>query len=145
MVGTCATSGDGLYEALDWIVDSLKGRRDGGIVDGGSPPGGGDGGSGEGGKERDEAALSPAEQEAKRMEALLMEWLEREDDEDDVFLQKLEGEGSSPQSFHRRKHDHHSCARARSLPLSLLARTALQTRRWMCGITARTCASRGCY
>lgn len=84
---SAAVSGCGLYEGLDWLCEVLNNRKnpshaipyamEGAAVETQtqqkSPP----------------AASAPATEDEK-MEALITEWLSREDEPDDVFLQKLD-------------------------------------------------------
>jgi hypothetical protein len=87
---TAAITGEGLYEGMDWLCDTLKNKKK-------SPVG--DDNSSNNGKSRDQVGGTDNEQGKKRVsptaavspeEALLVEWLQRIDDDDDVFLQKLE-------------------------------------------------------
>lgn len=83
----CATTGDGLYEGLDWLYDRLRSGRDQG---GGSGGGGGGGGGGEGPAAQPRAKPETEEEREKRhREELLVEWLEREDNDDEEFLGQL--------------------------------------------------------
>jgi small GTP-binding protein len=80
----CATTGDGLYEGLDWLTNAFKEEK-------ANPPV----------SKLEDLSLAkkedktsthpppPPEPELSPQEKLLMEWLEREDEPDDVFLQKL--------------------------------------------------------
>lgn len=81
----CAPTGDGLLEGLDWLCDTLKAKRDGksAVTDAAATS-------------QDATTSSTAtkvkteeEQNAERMENTLLEWLQREDDSDDHFLQQL--------------------------------------------------------
>ena len=83
--GSCATSGDGLYEGLDWLVRTLEhsGSDDKSIQQKRDNPDTPD-------TSLQKAAKTPEEIEGDRMEALLLEWLEREDEDDELFLRKLE-------------------------------------------------------
>eukprot|EP00927_Polykrikos_kofoidii_P009755 TRINITY_DN14087_c0_g1_i1.p1 TRINITY_DN14087_c0_g1~~TRINITY_DN14087_c0_g1_i1.p1 ORF type:complete len:511 (+),score=89.43 TRINITY_DN14087_c0_g1_i1:78-1610(+) len=80
IVGTCAKTGDGLSEAMDWLVDQLRGN-------------GGKSSTGNGSARTHTPAVSTEETleaaEARKQEELLIEWLEREDEDDDEFLAKL--------------------------------------------------------
>eukprot|EP01034_Spumella_vulgaris_P027234 gene27235-33925_t len=72
-------TGDGLWEGFFWLEKALVEKQNNTppppppVVTAEAPP----------------KILTPEEQEAKRMEDMLIEWLERMDDEDDVFLSKL--------------------------------------------------------
>lgn len=83
LVGCVATSGDGLYEGLDWLNETLKQPKT--LVGEGKQ-----GAEEEQGQGKQDEELSPEEKEAKRMEALLLEWLDRVDVPDDDFLQSLD-------------------------------------------------------
>eukprot|EP00961_Rhodomonas_salina_P071355 958402-Rhodomonas_salina.1 len=78
--GCSVITGDGMEEGLDWMVSTLSEKPSR------QPPpdGGGDGGGGG-------ASAQPTEEmtEDQKLEAMLLEWLEREDEEDDAFVQKL--------------------------------------------------------
>lgn len=94
-VCTAAITGEGLYEGMDWLCDTLKNKKK-------SPVG--DDNNSNNSKGRDQVGgiiSTDNEQGIKRVsptaaaavspeEALLVEWLQRVDDDDDVFLQKLE-------------------------------------------------------
>jgi len=76
----CATTGDGLYEGLDWVVRAL--RETAKKVEG-APQGSGSSQAAPKKKETEE------EREKRHKEEMLVEWLEREDNDDDEFLQQL--------------------------------------------------------
>lgn len=87
-VCTAAITGEGLYEGMDWLCDTLKNKKKTPVGDdnkGRDQVGGIISTDNEQGKKRvsPTAVVSPEE-------ALLVEWLQRVDDDDDVFLQKLE-------------------------------------------------------
>lgn len=84
--GCSALTKEGMTEGLDWLHDALL-RPRGSTRSSSSlppPPPGGDAAS-----EGAVAQLSPAEQEAQRLEALLLEWLDREDVPAEVFLSQV--------------------------------------------------------
>ena len=85
-VCTTAITGEGLYEGMDWLCDTLKNKK--------KSPVGGDDHSSNDSKEKGNGSVSPTTAAATAVsspeEALLVEWLQRVDDDDDVFLQKLE-------------------------------------------------------
>lgn len=77
LLPSSATTGDGLYEGLDWLIDVLSGKAPPEMVLGSS------------------AAAKPStvtrkSDEDVKMEALMDEWLSREDESDDEFLLKLD-------------------------------------------------------
>jgi hypothetical protein len=88
--GCSAVSGDGLYEGLDWLVAALKNPGAPTVATHEANPG------------RcllrpscsepvpSEALKSASEQEADRLQALLLEWLSRPDLPEDEFLQHLD-------------------------------------------------------
>ena len=86
--GCSAMTSDGMYEGLDWLHDTLRNRP--------PPPPPSTGTNSEpdsdegGGTATLSPPLSPAEQEAQRLEALLLEWLERDDLAPDTFLAQVE-------------------------------------------------------
>mmetsp|Transcript_55141 Transcript_55141/g.172903 ORF Transcript_55141/g.172903 Transcript_55141/m.172903 type:complete len:520 (+) Transcript_55141:89-1648(+) len=86
---SAATTGDGLYEGLDWLCGALKAKKAGGS--GGNSGGGGGGGGGQGPapQQPQRKPETEEEREARRKEELLVEWLEREDNDDDEFLGQL--------------------------------------------------------
>jgi small GTP-binding protein len=77
----CATSGDGLYEGLGWLVEALHGKA-----------------TDISGAETSEAVADPlpsssttsTAESATEKPSVLEEWLTRVDDDDDSFLQRLE-------------------------------------------------------
>jgi len=91
-----AIAGEGLFEGLDWLLRALKDDRSG-SASGGSGAGGG---SASGGSSSSAGVatgqVEPKKQEtkeeidARKHEEMLIEWLEREDEDDDEFLSKLE-------------------------------------------------------
>lgn len=71
-IGCSAFTGEGLYEGLDWIQETLKAKR------------------GSGRKEMGPARAPPELSTKEReMEALLQQWLEQEDEPDEEFLEKF--------------------------------------------------------
>lgn len=86
--GCSAITGDGLSDGFDQLVHALTEKRKGNIsslgisnVSGGDPP-----------APPSESLVQPKPppSEEERMASILEEWLEREDEPDDVFLRKLE-------------------------------------------------------
>lgn len=91
--GCSALTREGIMEGLDWLHDTLLHPPDpplSGAPPPPPPPPSGGGGSGSSGGQEDGSDLSPAEQEARRLEALLLEWLERPDLPSNEFLLQLE-------------------------------------------------------
>ena len=96
-MGSCATSGDGLLDALDWLSSAIKAKRahDAAFPPPPPPPPSSsstttnplsDAAMPSSGTGRE---LTPEELAAKKMEDTMEEWLSREDDEDEVFIRKL--------------------------------------------------------
>eukprot|EP00286_Rhodomonas_abbreviata_P025296 CAMPEP_0181294310 /NCGR_PEP_ID=MMETSP1101-20121128/3528_1 /TAXON_ID=46948 /ORGANISM="Rhodomonas abbreviata, Strain Caron Lab Isolate" /LENGTH=520 /DNA_ID=CAMNT_0023398951 /DNA_START=105 /DNA_END=1667 /DNA_ORIENTATION=+ len=79
--GSSSVSGDGLEEGLDWLISALGEKPS---TDRRDPPPDGDGGGGAAGRKGIQDMT-----EEEKLEATLLEWLEREDEGDDEFLQKL--------------------------------------------------------
>ena len=86
VVECCAVTGEGIFEGMEWIIRTLRENTARGSLPPPPPQGGGSSSSG-GGQEG--KALTAEEAEAKRLEQVLLEWLERVDEDDDLFLQKL--------------------------------------------------------
>jgi len=91
--GCSAVTREGIMEGLDWLHDTLLDPPDPPAPSSGAPPpppppSGGSGSDSS--DQEDSEGLSPAEQEAKRLENLLLEWLERPDLPSNEFLQQLE-------------------------------------------------------
>jgi ADP-ribosylation factor protein 1 len=82
----CAISGDGLYEGLDWVATAYGNKKNNSTV---SPKKISDSSSESTTEKQDEKSLTKEEEEAKRLENLLLEWLSREDESDELFLAKL--------------------------------------------------------
>jgi hypothetical protein len=80
IVGSAAVTGDGLYEGLDWLTETLKQPMPPSLSSQREVPK----------QQQEEAELSPDAREANRMEALLLEWMDRVDVPDTEFLQSLE-------------------------------------------------------
>jgi len=85
LLGSCSTTGAGLFEGLDWLIMALK---PGSHSKGTGGHGGGDNDP-KGGRPKPKAAATPEELFAEKQESLLQEWLSREDEDDDQFLEKL--------------------------------------------------------
>jgi hypothetical protein len=83
LVGCVAPSGEGLYEGLDWLSETLKQPKPlmnpTRVTE-----------EEKEGQTQQEKELTPEEKEAKRMEDLMLEWLDRVDVPDDEFLQSLD-------------------------------------------------------
>jgi signal recognition particle receptor subunit beta len=86
IIGSAAVTAEGLYEGLDWLTETLKQPKPL------SPYAQKDQGKAQSleGEAKQEAELSPEAREANRMEALLLEWMDRVDVPDEEFLQSLE-------------------------------------------------------
>jgi len=87
ILGSCGTTAEGLFEGVDWLHEELTRKR----KDGRGRPGGGGagGGAGSGASVSKKPAESEADAAARKQEELLLEWLEREDEEDEEFLAKF--------------------------------------------------------
>jgi ADP-ribosylation factor protein 1 len=70
-----ATTGEGLYEGLDWLIGALKDKADSPPPPPPPPPA--------------PSSEKPEEAKLSHEEKILTEWLQREDEPDDIFLQKL--------------------------------------------------------
>lgn len=83
VLGTCGITGDGCYEGLDWLTSAILAQRaqQTTVLQTAPNPSSVSAGTA--------LQLTPDELAAKRMEDTMAEWLTREDEEDDVFLQKL--------------------------------------------------------
>eukprot|EP01038_Epipyxis_sp_PR26KG_P005144 gene5144-7164_t len=68
--GSCAISGEGLYEGIEWLYSMLENKS---LMD----------------KKESQVVVAKVESERSKEELLLEEWLERVDEEDELFLQKL--------------------------------------------------------
>jgi small GTP-binding protein len=94
VVECCAVTGEGLCEGMEWVIRALKEKSARGPSELPPPPlphQGDDSSSSSSGSgtSREGKALTAEEAEAKRLEQMLLEWLERVDEDDDLFLQKL--------------------------------------------------------
>jgi small GTP-binding protein len=72
-----ALTGDGLYEGLDWMCDVLSKKKPSAAATATAT------------EAADQQPVAPRSPEDDKMEAQLSEWLSREDESDDAFLEKL--------------------------------------------------------
>jgi signal recognition particle receptor subunit beta len=87
-MGCCATSGVGLMEAMQWLATAMaQPTTDVPITKDSSVAAAATSSSD---NEAPAQPLTPEQQEAQKMEELMNDWLQRQDDDPDIFIQKLD-------------------------------------------------------
>lgn len=89
VVGCTATTGDGLYEGLDWIVATFRNSSNSNDDDALPPPPPPLPHDSSSSITTTTTTLTAEQKESMRLEALVLEWLSREDLSDEDFLQQL--------------------------------------------------------
>lgn len=84
--GTCATTGEGLYEALDWLYNAVKKKKKGLNPNVTTSVNNSNNNNNNGSEQKINSTVNEDEQKSKNM---LDSWLEREDNSEHDFMQSI--------------------------------------------------------